>query len=70
MTFLVYIIVLFSFFHWLVGFGIVGSLFASVLALILSPLIWAAVAAATFFIWAAILGLVAWVCGTFAYLFK
>lgn len=70
MTFLLYIIALFSFFHWLVGFGILGSLVAAVVTLILTPLIWAALAAVTFFIWAAIIGLAAWVCGTFAYLFK
>lgn len=55
MKFLIFAIIIFSFFHFLIGYGVGTSIFASVLLVVLSPFIWAFVAFASMFIWGLII---------------
>lgn len=58
MKFVIYFIILFSFFHFLIGLGTVGSIFASIVLVALSPFIAVFISAAVVAIWAGILFLV------------
>ncbi len=62
MKFLIYGLILFSFFHWLVGYGILGSIVGAIILVALTPFIMAIVTASVVAIWAGLLfiiGLVA-----------
>ncbi|AWD90430.1 integral membrane protein [Erwinia phage Cronus] len=58
MKFIIYFIILFSFFHFLIGLGTAGSILASLFIVALSPFIVMMFSAAIFAIWAGILFLV------------
>lgn len=62
MKFIIYWLAVFSFFHWLIGYGILGSIIASIVLVALSPVIAMVVMTSVAALWAGVLftvGLVA-----------
>lgn len=55
MKFLVYFIILFSFFHFLIGYGIFGSVLATALLIALSPFIMVGLSVVVVTLWAGVL---------------